>query len=161
MTRMNHFGITKASFNNGEGARCVLWVSGCGHHCKECHNPESWDADYGDKFTRDDYLTIRKAVSRVTIDGLTLSGGDPMYPDNRSVIYDLCRMFRRDFGDRKTIWMYTGYTMEKIKGDPILEYIDVVVDGPYIEGLPNAPYRGSNNQRIWRKTDGIWAEMDM
>ena len=160
---MNYFGITNASFCNGDGARCVLWVSGCGHHCKGCHNPDSWDPDYGDKFMYHDYWKIRNRVSRMTIDGLTLSGGDPMYPDNRSVIYDICNMFRRDFGDRKTIWMYTGYTFEEISDDPILEYVDVVVDGPYIEELrdENLKYRGSANQRIWRKANGIWAEVDV
>lgn len=89
------------------------------------------------------------------IDGLTLSGGDPMYLQNRGELRLVCQFVKSQCPD-KSIWMYTGYRFEDIKHDPILEYIDVVVDGKYMQDRPPALYRGSDNQKIWRKIDGVW-----
>ena len=155
---MNFQGIEKSSMLNGDGLRCVLWVSGCNHHCKGCHNPDTWDPDSGRPFFLKDYWEIIERVDKDYCDGLTLSGGDPMYPKNREEILCLCKMFRRDFGNTKTIWMYTGYSFEEIKDEPVLEYLDVIVDGPYIEAQRNInrQWCGSENQRVWRKIDGLW-----
>lgn len=81
-----------------------------------------------------------------------------MYPGNREDILNLVKYLKNKYGDSKTIWMYTGYTMDEIKNEPILQYVDVVVDGPYIEEQRNInrQWCGSENQRIWRKKDGIW-----
>lgn len=155
---MNFQGIEKTSLVNGDGLRCVLWVSGCSHHCKGCQNPDTWDPDGGQPFYAHHYDIIRERVSKDYCDGLTLSGGDPMYPANRPAILSLCRMFRTDFGDTKTIWLYTGYTMDEIRDDPILKYVDVVVDGEYIEEKRNVnrQWCGSENQRVWRKKNEKW-----
>lgn len=155
---MNFQGIEKTSLLNGDGLRCVLWVSGCSHHCKGCQNPDTWNPDSGERFWFKDYWTIQERVSQDYCDGLTLSGGDPMFPDSRPEILALCKFFRKDFGNTKTIWMYTGYKMSEIQNDPILEYIDVVVDGEYIEEQRNInrQWCGSENQRVWRKKDGLW-----
>ena len=158
---MNYIGIETCSLTNGEGIRVVLWVSGCSHHCPNCQNPDTWDPSAGQLYNGDAYLKIKEAVSREgrdLISGLTLSGGDPMYPANRPAIFSLCRMFRTDFGDSKTIWLYTGYTMDEIRDDPILDLVDVVVDGEYIEEQRNVnrQWCGSENQRVWRKKNGQW-----
>lgn len=155
---MNFIGIEKTSMTNGDGLRCVLWVSGCSHHCKGCHNPDTWDPNAGRRFYVKDYVTIKERVEKDYCDGLTLSGGDPMYPANRKEILSLCKLFRTDFGHSKTIWMYTGYRFCEITDEPILDYLDVIVDGEYIESQRNInrQWCGSENQRIWRKTKGIW-----
>lgn len=155
---MKYIGLEKTSLVNGEGIRCVLWVSGCNHHCRNCQNPDTWDPDKGQEFDASALTKIFDRVEKDYCSGLTLSGGDPMYPPNRRTIYALVKMFRRKFGDTKSIWMYTGYTFDEIANDPILDYIDVIVDGPYIEEQRNTNRKwcGSENQRIWRKTNGTW-----
>ena len=158
---MNYLDITTCSLTNGDGIRVVLWVAGCSHHCPNCQNPDTWDPSAGRLYNGDAYVKIKEAVSREgrdLISGLTLSGGDPMYPANRPAIFSLCRMFRTDFGDSKTIWLYTGYTMDEIRDDPILDLVDVVVDGEYIEEQRNVnrQWCGSENQVVWRKKNGRW-----
>jgi anaerobic ribonucleoside-triphosphate reductase activating protein len=91
-------------------------------------------------------------------DGITLSGGDPMYPGNRKAILSLCKAFRHRFGDTKTIWMYTGYKLEEIQDDPILQYIDVLVDDVFVEELADVsyPWAGSTNQTVWQRQGKEW-----
>ena len=151
---MKYAEITKSSFVDGEGCRTVLWLSGCCHHCKGCHNPELQNPDYGRDTTTETIGELIRYLQNPYIDGLTISGGDPMYPANRREVQLIANYIKRH--TEKTIWMYTGYLLEEIEKDPVLEPIDVIVDGPYIEGRPAALYRGSDNQRIWRKENGVW-----
>ena len=153
---MNYHAIQKVSLNNGEGCRTVLWVSGCNHHCKGCHNPQTWDEKSGQLFGTAAFNQLLDIVSLPYIDGLTLSGGDPMYPANRPILTAIANKVKQK--TKKSIWMYTGYKFEEIKDEPILEYIDVVVDGEYIEALRDEDYiwAGSTNQKIWRKKNDIW-----
>lgn len=157
---MKYLGIDKASFVNGEGARVVLWVSGCNHYCPGCQNPDSWNPENGKWFDAGALAKVFDAVERETIDGLTLSGGDPMYPQNREEIARICRMFRVKFGDKKTIWMYTGYYFREIEDEPIVKegLVDVIVDGPFIREMADPEYlwAGSTNQKIWRYDRENW-----
>ena len=155
---MKYHDIEKVSLVNGDGIRTVLWVSGCSHHCKGCQNPVTWDPDDGIEFTAASLLELFDKCGRDYIDGLTLSGGDPMFPANRGEVTRICWMFRTQFGDRKTIWMYTGYTFEEIQDEPVLQYLDVIVDGEYIDELRDVNYMwaGSTNQKVWRKAGGVW-----
>ena len=155
---MRYHDIEKTSMVNGEGLRCVLWVSGCNHFCKGCQNPVTWNPNDGLLFDVDAMQEIFEYCDKPYCDGLTLSGGDPMYPPNRSAIHALCRMFRTRYGQKKTIWMYTGYQFEDIKDEPVLEYLDVIVDGEYVEELRDVHYMwaGSVNQQIWEKIDRQW-----
>lgn len=156
---MNYHGLEKTSLVNGDGIRTVLWVAGCNHHCAGCQNPDTWDPEGGEPFDLEkDYEAIRDLVSKPYRHGLTLSGGDPMYPENRAVVYGICKRFRADFGDSKNIWLYTGYRFAEITDDPILDLVDVIVDGEYIESQRNVnrQWCGSENQVIWRKQDGKW-----
>lgn len=134
---------------NGYGIRVTLWVAGCEHHCTNCQNPFTWDVNGGIPFDRSAYDEIIEDLKQDYCSGLTLSGGDPMHKDNRGKIFRLCQNIKTSFPD-KTIWMYTGYTFEEIKDSPILQYIDVLVDGEYKEELRNieAHWIGSTNQRL-------------
>lgn len=153
---MNYVGILKSSLVNGEGVRVVLWVSGCEHKCKGCQNQFAWDPCSGEPFSEEAENELISAVKRNFIDGLTLSGGDPMFPDNRDEITRICRAVKEETG--KTIWMYTGYKMEEISNEKVLKYLDVIVDGEYIDELKDSNYMwaGSTNQRIWRNANGRW-----
>ena len=146
---MNYQGITLTSFNNGKGMRTVLWVSGCEHHCKGCHNPLTWDINGGRPFTKEAKEEIFKALNRTWSDGLTISGGDPFHPANIEEVTSFAKEVKHRFPD-KTIWVYTGCNFEDIRDLEIMEYIDVIVDGRFVEELADETYKyaGSTNQRI-------------
>lgn len=146
---MNYQKITKFDTANGPGIRTTLWVSGCSHYCKGCHNPQTWDPDSGNLFTIDTLAEIRNSLEPDYIAGLTISGGDPLYPDNIAMILFLVKYIKQ-FYPNKSIWMWTGYLYEDIKGYSILDYVDVLVDGPFIleQRDITLSYRGSPNQRV-------------
>ena len=146
---MRYHDITKDDMRNGPGLRAVLWVSGCSHHCPGCQNPLTWDPDDGLIYDEAADMELMELLGRDYISGLTLSGGDPLYPDNRDEITALCKRVRERFPD-KTIWLYTGYGYDEIKGLEIMKYIDVVVDGRYMEDLKDVllHWRGSSNQKV-------------
>lgn len=146
---MNYHNITHDDMLNGSGLRVVLWVAGCEHHCKNCQNPETHDPKGGVLFTINDLTEILNELSKEHISGLTLSGGDPLYPDNRLTVSTICEVVKHSY-PHKTIWLYTGYTYEQIKDLEVMQYVDVLVDGRYIEELNDINYEwaGSTNQRI-------------
>lgn len=146
---MKYLDILDCDIADGEGIRVTLFVSGCSHHCKGCHNPESWNPDNGKEFTEEVKEKLFKLIDRPYIDGLTLSGGDPLFCNNIKDIRQLCFEFKQKFPN-KTIWLYTGYTLDKIKALDFLRCIDVIVDGPFIQELRDItlPFRGSSNQKI-------------
>lgn len=134
---------------NGRGLRVVLWVAGCGHACPGCHNPITWDAQAGlifDQTARDELFNELK---KDYISGVTFSGGDPLFPENRAEIESLSAEIRRAF-PQKNIWLYTGYLWEEIETLPLMQNIDVVVDGRFIQAQADSQlhWRGSANQRL-------------
>ena len=150
---MKYSEITYPDVNNGEGCRVTLFVSGCSHRCKGCHNPETWNFDFGKDFNDEVKIRLFDIVSKPYIKGLTLSGGDPL--DSYDDVLDLVKEFRNRFGETKDIWVYTGYVIDdllNLNKDEILDYIDVLVDGEYIEEQRDVSlaFRGSKNQRIIR-----------
>lgn len=146
---MNYIKINKVDIANGIGIRVSLWVAGCNHHCLNCHNPETWNEKAGQPFTEETKGKLFKLLSKDYIDGLTLSGGDPLFPNNREPLTELCKEVKEKFPN-KTIWCWTGYLYEQVKDLPIMEYIDVLVDGPYIDSQRDITlnWRGSPNQRV-------------
>ena len=147
---MNYFRVETESMTNGPGLRTILWVAGCEHHCKNCHNPETWSKDGGEKFTKETIETVMKEVGQDYCKGITYSGGDPLASYNLKTVTNLAKRIREEFGNKKDIWLYTGYTYEEVKKLSIMKYIDVLVDGKFIEELKDATllWRGSSNQRI-------------
>ena len=148
---MNYHNITKCDMLNGEGVRVVLWVAGCQHACKGCHNQRTWNPNSGIPFDDDALQEIYEELSNPYTDGITFSGGDPLHPRNYNTTLYLCTQIRQKF-PTKTIWVYTGYKLEDVEliYSDILDYIDVLVDGKYEESLrcPNTPWIGSSNQKI-------------
>ena len=108
---MNYSGIKYCDMMNGDGLRTVLFVSGCSHHCPSCHNPQTHDPRYGHQFTIGTMTEIMESLRMEFCSGLTLSGGDPLYPDNRNEVMRIVETVKGEFGNEKTIWhiRYTGF----------------------------------------------------
>ena len=150
---MRFHNITYPDVNNGEGCRVTLWVAGCTHHCKGCHNPQTWSFKSGREFTEDIKNKLYNVLKLPYIKGITLSGGDPL--DSFDDIFELVKDIKNSFND-KDIWLFSGYTLEDIQNSDkniILQYIDVLVDGEFKEELKDLSlkFRGSSNQRILYK----------
>ncbi len=146
---MRYHNITKDDMLNGDGLRVVLWVSGCSHHCPGCQNPITLDRSDGLIFDGNALNEIDDQLGKKYISGITLSGGDPLFEGNRRDILVLCKYIRELFPN-KNIWLYTGYTYEEVSDLEIMDYIDILVDGPYVEKLRDTSlkWRGSSNQRV-------------
>lgn len=157
---MNYGTIKKCDVANGPGVRVSLFVSGCTHHCKGCFNPETWDFCYGKKFSSETEDEILKLLEPDYIRGFSLLGGEPFEPQNQPEITKLLRKVKHSFPE-KTVWCYSGYTIDgdilnpesRIRTeytDEMLGYIDVLVDGEFIEERKNLNlrFRGSENQRL-------------
>lgn len=137
--------------SNGDGLRTVVFVSGCEHHCKGCHNPETFDVDAGRPFNKEDLKKILNSLELDYIKGITFSGGDPLMPKNRKGIEKIIQVIKNKFKDSKDIWLYTGYEYEQVKDIDIIKNktIDVLVDGKFIlEKKITDEFRGSSNQNI-------------
>ena len=145
---MRYHNITKEDMLNGDGLRVVLWTAGCAHHCRNCQNPITWDPEGGLPFDEAARQEIWEELEKEYISGLTFSGGDPLYPDNREELTALIQEVRERY-PRKTIWLYTGYLWEEICHLELIPYVDVVVDGRFVEELKDnkLPWKGSSNQR--------------
>lgn len=146
---MNYHNITKEDMLNGDGLRVVLWVAGCNHQCKGCHNPITWDENGGLPFDKEAEDELFEALDKPHIDGITFSGGDPLFPANRSEVLRLVKKTREKF-PQKTIWLYTGYKWDDVKDLDGIELVDVLVDGEFVEELKdnNLHWVGSANQRV-------------
>lgn len=146
---MNYLGILDCDITDGEGVRVGLFLAGCSHHCKGCHNPESWNETAGKPFTEKTKDILFNLLKHDYIDGLTLSGGDPLYLNNQAGVTKLLKEFKEQFPN-KTVWLYTGYLYEQVKDLPLMKYVDVLVDGEFIleQRDTTLAFRGSPNQRI-------------
>ncbi len=147
---MSHYSkINLTDIANGPGVRVTIFFSGCTHHCKGCFNEETWDFNHGDSFTQETIDYILNNANHDYIEGLTLLGGDPLCGNNPEASLDLCKQFKQKFPN-KTIWLYTGSLFEDVKNLPVMQYLDVCVDGPFILDKKDISlvFRGSSNQRI-------------
>lgn len=156
---IRYSGIYNVDLANGEGVGSVLFVQNCTHHCYGCHNPETWDCNGGNIFTRDIFNDLLEQLSKPYITRLTLSGGDPF--DNLRLSNYVAAEFKYMYPDKK-LWIYTGYTLDELKTDikylPLLDMADVLVDGRYKEDERDLTlkWKGSSNQTIWRNINGQW-----
>ena len=146
---MKYLKISNFDTANGLGIGNVLWVSGCSHHCQQCHNPQTWDKNAGEEFTEEVLDNLLDKLKRPFIKRLTLSGGDPLFLGNRDEITNVVRKVKKNFPNIK-IWCYTGYLWEEVKDLPCMDYIDVLVDGEFKIDLKDItlPFCGSSNQRV-------------
>ncbi|MDE7162123.1 MAG: anaerobic ribonucleoside-triphosphate reductase activating protein, partial [Anaeroplasmataceae bacterium] len=154
---MNYATIKKYDIANGLGVRVSLFVSGCTHHCKNCFNAVAWDFNYGNAFTKEVEDEIIAALKQPMISGLTLLGGEPMEPENQRGLFSFLKRVKSSVPE-KTIWCYSGYVFEELLNgkahiditNEILEMIDVLVDGKFVEELKDITlkFRGSSNQRV-------------
>jgi anaerobic ribonucleoside-triphosphate reductase activating protein len=146
---MNYHDITKADMLNGSGLRVVLWVAGCSHHCKGCQNPQTWDENSGILFDKQAEDELFEALKPDYISGITFSGGDPLYIANRAEVTRLAKKCKELYPN-KTTWLYTGFLWQEVKHLEIMEYIDILIDGKFVENLKDNRlyWRGSLNQSV-------------
>ena len=156
---MNYALIKPRDIADGPGIRVALFVSGCTHHCPGCFNPETWDFDYGEAFTQETEEEILSLLGRGYIRGLTILGGEPFEPGNQRPLLELLKKVRDRYPE-KSIWCYSGYTLETelLRGsasvpqitEDLLTQLDVLVDGEFhqAEKNPSLRFRGSANQRL-------------
>lgn len=157
---MNYATIKYYDIANGPGVRTSLFVSGCTHRCKGCFNAEAWDFAFGQPFDKAVRNEIFASCQPDYIAGLSLLGGEPMEPENQRALVTFARNFKALYPG-KTIWCYSGYTFEQLTGravsrarceatDELLSYIDVLVDGEFVQDLYDISlrFRGSSNQRL-------------
>ena len=155
---MNYAEIKYNDIANGVGVRVSIFVSGCTHRCKNCFNSVAWDFNYGKPFTDKVKEQILDSCSEEYIAGISLLGGEPFEPENQVALVELLKEIKQRL-PQKTVWCYTGFLFENIVNGKVgekavatemLKYIDVLVDGKFIEELksPDLIFRGSSNQRI-------------
>lgn len=153
---MNYATIKNCDIANGPGVRVSLFVSGCTHRCPGCFNEVAWDFQYGEPFTRETMERILELLRPDYIRGLTLLGGEPFEPENQGPVVELLRQIKLEMPE-KSIWAFSGYLFDRDilsgrLGDTreYLSYLDVLVDGPFVEAKKNLSlrFRGSENQRI-------------
>ena len=156
---MRYAAIYPFDISNGPGIRVSLFVQGCDKHCPGCFNKETWDFSGGKQFNEETISELLRLAENEWISGLSILGGEPLHPNNISSVITLCKKFKDKYPN-KTIWIWTGYTMEEIRGllrliDTHISFssIDAIIDGPFIESEKDLSlkWRGSSNQRIWMK----------
>ena len=146
---MNYASIKYPDIANGPGIRVSLFVSGCRMQCPGCFNEEVQSFEYGRNFTAEEWDNILKLLKNPLVSGLSILGGEPFEPENVAEIYYLCIYVKNNYPE-KDIWVWTGRRWEDVKNYPIMEYIDVLVDGPFIQDQKDLSlyFRGSRNQKI-------------
>lgn len=146
---MNFSLLRQLDIANGKGCRVSLFVSGCEHHCKNCFNTYTWNFDAGKPFTDETVDKILDLARPDHISGLSVLGGEPLHPRNRSEVLELIKVFKKTYPD-KTVWVWTGYLWEEVSEFVLGSGIDVLVDGKFVEELKDLrlKYRGSSNQRV-------------
>ena len=165
---MNYAGLVQDDLANGPGIRVSLFVSGCNRHCKNCYNQEAQAFDNGQPYTSETAKNILELVAKSHCSGLSILGGEPLDQDSNSLI-GLIALAQEVHKLGKNVWLWTGYTWEEIfnyrvaRGDSktscrikntircaLLNMVDVVVDGPFIDEQKDLSlrWRGSANQRV-------------
>ena len=149
---MRYLRVTSPDLNNGNGVRCTLWIAGCTHKCKGCHNSWTWSYNQGQPLNQciDE---IREQLDKQYIKGITISGGDPLdqSADDLNELYELLKLIKTEYPE-KDIWIYTGYYYNELNSNQlhVLSMCDTLIDGPYIEEQRDTTlaFRGSCNQNI-------------
>ena len=147
---MKYNKIRKMDIADGPGVRVSIFMQGCPFHCKNCFNPETWDFEGGKEFTQETIDKVLELSNKNEVKGLSILGGEPMAPTNVEGTAKLAKAFKEKYPE-KNVWLWSGYTFEKdLKDKEALKYVDVLVDGQYVDALhnPTLEWRGSSNQRV-------------
>ena len=142
--------IRKMDISDGPGVRVSIFMQGCAFHCKNCFNSETWDFNGGKEFTQDTINEVLDLCSQGHIKGLSILGGEPMHPNNIDGTTKLAKAFKEKYPE-KNLWVWSGFKFDKdLKDKEVLKYVDVLVDGTYMDELhnPKLKWRGSSNQRV-------------
>ena len=148
---MHYIGLSSCDTANGPGVRVSLFVSGCTLQCKGCFNPESWDFEAGKPFTEETVETIFRYLDEPYVAGLSILGGDPLEESNIPVVTDLARRVKERYGTKRDVWLWTGRIYDKYADLPLWQWVDTVVDGPFVEKrkvTQKGLWYGSDNQRV-------------
>ena len=147
---MKYNKIRKMDISNGPGVRVSIFMQGCAFHCENCFNKETWDFNGGTDFTEETIKKVLDLCDKDYIVGLSILGGEPMHPNNIDGTTSLAKAFKEKFPN-KNLWVWCGYLFDKdLKDKEVLKYIDVLVDGQFINNLhnPTLKWKGSSNQRV-------------
>lgn len=146
---MKYRKIRKMDIADGPGVRVSIFFQGCDFHCKNCFNPETWSWNCGEEFNDEVIEKILDLAKFDYITGLSILGGEPMHPNNIMGTLKLAKAFKTRY-PQKTIWAWSGYKYEDILKPEVLKYLDVLVDGQYIDSKrdPRLKWCGSTNQRV-------------
>lgn len=142
--------IRKMDIANGPGVRVSVFMQGCEFHCKNCFNTETWDFNGGKEFSQNTIDDVLNLCNKDYIKGLSILGGEPMHPKNIEATTELAKAFKEKYPN-KNIWVWSGFKFDQeLKGKEVLNYVDVLVDGRYVDELhnPKLKWRGSSNQRV-------------
>lgn len=141
--------IRKMDIADGPGVRVSIFMQGCAFHCKNCFNSETWDFNGGKEFTDETIKKVLELCSEDYIKGLSILGGEPMHPNNIDGTTKLAKAFKEKYPN-KTLWVWSGFLFEQLKNQEVLKYVDVLVDGQYVDELhdPRLKWKGSSNQRV-------------
>ena len=142
--------IRKMDISNGPGVRVSIFMQGCEFHCKNCFNPETWNFEDGKEFTQNSIDEVIQLCGKDYIKGLSILGGEPMHPQNIEATTKLAKEFKEKYPD-KNLWVWSGFKFdEELQNKEVLKYVDVLVDGRYIDELhnPTLKWKGSTNQRV-------------
>jgi len=149
---MRYASINSLDISNGEGTGVALFTQGCLKHCKNCFNPDTWDINGGKEFTSEIQKQFLELVDKSYISRVTFLGGEPLLGESAFGVSNLSEIIHNKYPNKKQ-WLYTGYTWEELQELNLLsyiKYIDIVVEGPYMDDLKDyaLKFRGSKNQRI-------------
>ena len=146
---MGYNKIRKMDISDGPGVRVSIFMQGCAFNCKNCFNPETHDFNGGKEFTDATIDRILELSDNDNIEGLSILGGEPMHPKNIDGVTKLAKMFKERF-PKKDLWAWSGYLYEDLMDKEIMNYLDVLVDGRYMDELHDfrLEWRGSSNQRV-------------
>lgn len=147
---MKYNKIRKMDISDGPGVRISIFMQGCTFNCKECFNPETHDFNGGKEFTDVTINRVLELCENENIEGLSILGGEPMHPKNIEGTTKLAKAFKEKFPN-KNLWIWSGFLFDRdLKNKEVLKYVDVLVDGQYVDELrnPKLKWKGSSNQRV-------------
>ena len=147
---MRYNKVRKMDISNGPGVRVSIFMQGCAFNCKNCFNPETHDFKCGKEFSDETINRVLELCDNETIRGLSILGGEPMHPKNIEGTTKLAKAFKKKYPN-KDLWIWSGFLFDKnLKDKEVVKYVDVLVDGQYIDELhnPTLKWKGSSNQRV-------------